>query len=435
MKLAIHGNTPYAWAAAIQMAALGNDILLCPAWYTLIDTPDAELLREPGLAALLQEQRRAGRLRFAIGKDCDTAATGVTQHWMAGEAHPGRLRSKVDTLLASQPPEAPLPVIVVLSAYPVGTLPALRQHVHDGFPGRSPSLLMLPLFARAGSLLSDFVSPVMLLIGSDESGPALAELLEVLRPVSRRARDVLVVPLAAAELIKASVNAMLATRISFMNEMAAFCEQVGVDVELVRQGLAADPRIGSDYLQPGCGFGGPSFSSELLSFARTLQSSLARDSLIKTAIDINEHQRELLFRKLWRYFDGHLAGRSFAIWGAAYKPGSAVVKDSAVHPLLQALWAQGARTVVHDPLAGDTLRIAYADQALLRVVDSPYAATEAADALILVTACEVFQSLDYERLRQTLKQPVIFDGRNIYDPNYLADLGFTYVGIGRGVVV
>lgn len=435
MKLAIHGNTPYAWAAAIQMAALGNDVLLCPAWYALVDSPDEELLREPVLSSLLQEQFRHGRLRIARGHDCCQSAMGITQHWMAGEGRPERLRAKVEDLLDSLPPEAALPTIVVLSAYPAGTLPNLRQHLQVRMSGRPTAVLALPLFVRAGSLLADFLSPALLLLGSNDDGAPLAELLEVLRPISRRAREVMVVPLAAAELIKAGVNAMLATRISFMNEMAALCEQVGVDVELVRQGLAADPRIGSDYLQPGCGFGGPSFSSELLSFARTLQDSLARDSLIKTAIGINEYQRELLFRKLWRYFDGRLAGRSFAIWGAAYKPGSAVVQDSAVHPLLQALWAQGARTVVHDPLAGDTLSVTYADQKLLEVVNSPYAAVDGADALILVTACEVFQSPDYDRLRQMLRQPVIFDGRNIYDPDYLTDLGFTYVGIGRGVVV
>jgi len=224
--------------------------------------------------------------------------------------------------------------------------------------------------------------------------------------------------------------------------MATLCESVGVDIDLVRQGLAADPRIGSDYLDAGCGFGGPSFSDELLDFSRSVQASIDQQTLIANALRINERQRDILFRKLWRYFEGDLSGRCFAIWGAAYKPNSASVQDSAVHPLRQALWAQGARTRVYDPLAAQSLRECYPDQPLLEIVDQPYdvlncsssTASAGADALIVVTAWEIFQSPDYARIRAGLRQPFILDGRNVYNPDYLREQGFTYVGIGRGDV-
>ncbi|MEL0027844.1 MAG: UDP binding domain-containing protein [Perlucidibaca sp.] len=459
MNLVILGSTPHAWVAAIQMAAFGNEVTLCPSWNLLLSEPDDELLREPGLAALRLEQERAGRLRYAAGIDYTHLETATPdQFWIASEASPQRLLKECEGLLiAALMREAcvRLPVFCVLSPFPVGTLARLQGHMRKvadylrqqarvdqrRVANCQPVVHALPLFVRAGTLLQDFNQPSLVLIGSDDNADASA-LLDALRPIVRRAREVMIVPLAAAELIKSGVNAMLATRMSFMNEIASLCERIGVDVDLVRQGMAADPRIGGDYLQPGCGFGGPSFSSELLSFARTMRDTLDRDSLIETAISINESQREVLFRKLWRHFQGQLAGRCFAIWGAAYKPGSASVQDSAVHPLLQALWAQGARTRVYDPLAGISLAEHYPDQPLLTVVPTAYAAVqscdeggEGADALILVTACEEFHCPDFGLLDASLRQPLIFDGRNIYDPDHLADLGFTYVGIGRGTVV
>lgn len=460
MNLVIHGNTPFAWAAAIQMAAFGNQVTLCPSWAALITDPDAELLREPGLAALRMEQQRVGRLRFARGIDFTFPDVPTPDHfWIAHDASQRRLLKEAEALLSAafiRADSGRLPAFCVLTPFPVGTLARLQTYLHQVadylrqqghadqrvVPEQPPAVYALPLFVRAGSILSDFKQPPLLLIGSDDAALG-GDLLEALRPVVRRAHEVMIVPLAAAEMIKSGVNAMLATRMSFMNEIASLCERLNVDVDLVRQGMAADPRIGGDYLQPGCGFGGPSFSSELLSFARTMKDTLDRRSLIETAISINERQREILFRKLWRHFEGRLAGRCFAIWGAAYKPGSASVQDSAVHPLLQALWAQGARTRVYDPLAGTSLAETYPDQPLLTVVPGAYAAVEAcsgsggegADALILVTACEEFQNPDFTLLRTALKQPLIFDGRNVYDPAYLAEIGFTYIGIGRGTVV
>lgn len=464
MNLVVHGNTLFAWTAAAQMAALGHSVLLCPAWSVLVSVPDDEVLREPGLREAVLSQQNAGRLRLGKGVDVLAPdASWVHQHWLAEDAGPRRLQDHCEALLvaaclqfnASQ--AQALPAFAVLTPYPIGTLVALNTHlqaVYDyqlqqaqadqrALPASAPVLYHFPLFVRGGFALRDFMNPSLLLLGCDEP-EAEAFLLEGLRPILRRAQETQLVSLAAAEVIKSAVNAMLATRVSFMNELAELCENLHVDVEDVRQGLAADPRIGSAYLEPGCGFGGPSFADEVIDFSRTLEQSLDRPSLLGTVMSINQRQRELLFRKIWRYFHGDLAGRCFAVWGASYKPGSSSVQGSAVHPLLQALWAQGARTVVYDPMASANLAALYSDQPLLTVASSQAeslqgAVTEApsqgVDALVLVTAWDEFNAPDYALLKRCLKTPVVFDGRNVFDPEFMKDQGFVYVGIGRGDIV
>lgn len=457
MNIVVHGNTSFAWTAALQMSALGHSVILCPAWCELIILPDSEVSRELGLADLLESQLQSGRFQLARGVDfVDANVAAVEQHWMAIDGKVCGLLEQCEALLAAacqRPAATTLPLFGVLTAFPIGTLSRLSEHLlavladsrrqaelnGRAFPQGRPSTFALPLFIRAGSSLKDFLSPSLLLIGCTDND-CRDTVLETLRPIVRRAAKVKVVTPDAAEVIKSSVNGMLATRMSFMNEVALLCEKLNVDVEVVRQGIAADPRVGQDYLEPGCGFGGPSFSGEVINFSHTLNDTLGRRSLIETVMDINVRQREELFRKIWRYFQGDLKGRCFAIWGAAYKPGSASVQDSAVHPLLEALWAQGAHTCVYDPLAGSNLAAQYPDQPLLTVASTASMALQGCaelwtDALILVTAWDEFQALDFALLRRQLRQPVIFDGRNVYDPVFMRNEGFTYIGIGRGAAV
>ena len=459
MNLVIHGNTLFAWTAAAQMAAQGHSVLLCPAWSVLITVPDDEVLREPGLREAVLTQQSAGRLRLGKGVDVLLPASDqlpVHQHWIAESSGARRLQDHCEAILVAacqQTDALALPAFAVLTPYPIGTLASLNTHLNAVFeyqcqqakadqrevPQVAPLLYHFPLFVRGGFALHDFMNPSLLLLGCDEPS-AESFLLEGLRPILRRAQETLLVSLAAAEVIKSGVNAMLATRVSFMNELAELCEILKVDVEDVRQGLAADPRIGSAYLEPGCGFGGPSFADEVIDFSRTLEQSLDRPSLLGTVMSINQRQRELLFRKVWRYFQGDLAGRCFAVWGASYKPGSSSVQGSAVHPLLQALWAQGASTVVYDPMAGANLAAEYVDQPLLTLASSQAESLQGCrgqgvDALLLVTAWDEFSAPDYALLKRALRTPVIFDGRNVYDPAFMQSQGFTYVGIGRGEIV
>ncbi|MFN3586161.1 MAG: UDP-glucose dehydrogenase family protein [Moraxellaceae bacterium] len=426
MKLTVHGNNHFAWVSAAKLAEKGNQVTLCVRPHEgRVDAFD--MAREPFLPALVAEQEAAGRL--LITQDGGREARA---YLLADDYSEASLRALLQSLPAGNRGAG---IFLVLSPLPVGTLRRLQQEIDarreaNGAPRRA-FLASMPLFVREGTALADFERPQLFLLGSEDK-EVIDCVQEFMRPFMRQAAEIMLVPVEAAELIKFGINAMLATRISFMNEMAALAEKVGVDIEIVRQGIGADPRIGHAYLQAGCGFGGPSLSSDLLSFSRTMKEELDAAGLMETVIAINESQKEILFRKIWRFFRGDLAGRTVAVWGAAFKPGTSSVSNSVVHPLLQALWAQGCRTRVYDPQAMEALRRVYRDQPLLECAASAQAATTGADAVALVTAWDEFWSPDFERVAQHMKTPVMFDGRNLYEPEQLQAYGFRYFGIGRG---
>lgn len=421
INISVYGNTHYAWVTAAKLAEKGHQVMLCLPVGDSSPTPfDAS--REWLLPELLEEQQAAGRLTIV-----ESSRGSGSLHLLADDYSEAEFRDAVQTILKGNPEAG---ILLVLSPLPVGALEKLRQELAATVV-TPVKLGVLPLFVREGTALADFEHPQLLLLGSEDEA-VIACVRDVMRAFMRQAREVMVVPVTTAELIRFGINAMLATRVSFMNEMAALAEKVNVDIELVRQGMGADPRVGRDYLQAGCGFGGPTFSSDLMSFARTIKEELDAPGLIESVLAINESQREILFRKMWRFFRGELTGRTVAVWGAAFKPGTSSVNNSVVHALLQALWAQGCRTRVYDPLANDSLSKVYPDQPLLELASSARAAAEGADALALVTAWDEFWNPDFVDLAKMMKQPVMFDGRNIYEPDNMQSLGFRYFGIGRG---
>lgn len=428
MNISVYGNTLFAWVTAAKLAEKGNQVGLC---LRAEGQPSGALFdatREWLLPELLEEQQASGRLTLA---SCNRGDSAI--HLLADDYSEASLADAIAPLLAGAAGDT---YILVLSQVAIGTLQKVRADIQaearaDG--GRF-FLGTLPLFIREGTALADFERPALVLLGSEDA-PMVDCVKGFMRPFMRQARKVLVVPLAAAELIRFGINAMLATRISFMNEMAALAEKIGVDIELVREGMAADPRVGADYLQAGCGFGGPGFAHDLLSFARTIHEELDTVGLIDAVLAINESQREILFRKIWRFFRGELQGKVVAVWGAAFKPGTSSVNNSVVHALLQALWAQGCRTRVYDPQAQAALQKAYPDQPLLELADSAAAAVRGADAIALVTAWDEFWSPDFGALAATMRQPVMFDGRNLYDPAQITAYGFRYFGIGHGEAI
>ncbi|PTQ89762.1 nucleotide sugar dehydrogenase [Agitococcus lubricus] len=432
MKICVHGDTLLAWVSAAKLAETGNNVVMRvdKANYTF------EPAREPGLLPLLEQQQQAGRLQItALTEDLPRH---INIHLIALDVVLEEIERLTAAILSNSDAKTDI-LFLVLSTLPVGSLDYLqdianqkathldlRQRVH---------VVGLPVFGREGTALTDFAKPSMLLVSGDDSGMAVRQTLELMRPFVRQATHVMVVPHTTAELIKLGINAMLATRISFINEMAALAEKLGVDIELVREGLAADPRIGGDYLQPGCGFGGPSFSDDLLSYAKTMKEELDTSGLIDAVLAINESQREILFRKIWRFFHGRLQGLNIAIWGAAFKAGTASLENSVVHPLLEALWAQDCKTTVYDPMAGVSLHEMYGQQPLLTIAESAASAVKHADALVIVTAWDEFWNPDFELLKQNLKQAVVFDGRNIYEPDFMLEQGFRYFAIGRGEAI
>jgi UDPglucose 6-dehydrogenase len=426
VKISVYGNTHFAWVTAAKLAEKGNLVTHCVHPQENI-VAAFDVSREWLLPELIEEQKKAGRLKVQMG------CRGLGRiHMLADDYSEVTLRSAIQPILASMAGDT---FIMVLTPLPVGTLQRIQRDIDVILKEEKRSerayLAALPLFIREGTALADFERPQLFLLGSEDK-PVIDCVSEFMRPFMQHAREVMVVPVAAAELIKFGINAMLATRISFMNEMAALSEKIGVDIELVRQGMAADPRVGRDYLQAGCGFGGPSFAGDLLSFARTIKEELDTAGLIDAVLAINESQREILFRKIWRFFRGDLAGKTVAVWGAAFKPGTSSVNNSVVHALLQALWAQGCRTRVYDPQAIDALKKVYPSQALLEFADSALAAARGADAIALVTAWDEFWSPDFDELAAQMVRPVIFDGRNLYEPEQMQAYGFRYFGIGRG---
>jgi UDPglucose 6-dehydrogenase len=429
MRLCVHGDSLFAWVSAAKLAETGNQVLMRTSGINNSFDPS----REPNLHTLLTEQELAKRLQ--MGSLADEIPSSIYIHLIAVDLAIDGVEGLIADVIKQADDKSPL-LFLVLSTLPIGSFDRLQLFAEQlmSQQGRTQgvSIVGLPLFCREGTALVDFSKPENLLISGENGSAAITHTMELMRPFVRQASHIMIVPHTTAELIKMGVNAMLATRISFINEMASLSEKLGVDIELVREGLAADPRIGSGYLQAGCGFGGPSFSDDLLSYAKTLREEIDTSGLIDAVLAINESQREILFRKVWRFFHGKLAGKKIAIWGAAFKAGTASLENSVVHPLLQALWAQGCITQVFDPLASEALYAQYGAHPLLVIAKTAEEATQQADALVLVTAWDEFWSPDFEQLKKNLKQAVVFDGRNMYEPDFMLEQGFRYFAIGRG---
>ena len=238
-------------------------------------------------------------------------------------------------------------------------------------------------------------------------------------------------PILDAEFTKLSISGMLATRISFMNDLANVSEKLGIDIQNVQQGLASDSRIGASYLSAGAGFGGENFSHDILTLSNTVNATGVKSRLLDQVWEINEQQKEILFRKLWNIFKGDLKNKKIAIWGASFKENTASIQNSSIHPLLEALWAQGAIVYLHDPEALHEVNALYGARADLILCSDQYQVIQQADALCLLTAWKQYWSPDFQYLKQQMNRPLILDGRNIYDPAYVKSQGFEYQGVGR----
>lgn len=291
----------------------------------------------------------------------------------------------------------------------------------------------LPDMIQEGRSAESFTHSRAVVVGIEQqhSDFAQMQIRELLRPFFPLSQQYLFMPILDAEFTKLSISGMLATRISYMNDLAQVAEKLQIDIENVRLGLGADNRIGSSYLQPGVGFGGDNFSRDILTLSETMSSSGTNSRLLQQVWEINQQQKELLFRKLWNYYCCDLKGKVVAIWGAAFKENTGSTINSPVHAMLEALWAQQVTVKVHDPAALPDLERLYGPRADLVLCQRPYEAVEGAHALCLMTAWKAYWSPDYPRLKQLMAHPLLLDGRNIYDPAYVKAQGFAYEGVGR----
>lgn len=288
----------------------------------------------------------------------------------------------------------------------------------------------LPDVIQEGNAIQSFTQLKQVIVGveQEETQNLMSELL---RPIFQFKQQFLFMPILDAEFTKLSISGMLATRISYMNDLASVSEKLGIDISNVRQGLAADTRIGATYLSPGAGFGGENFSHDILTLSNTVADMGAHSHLLEQVWAINEQQKEVLFRKLWNYYHSHLKGKIVAIWGASFKENTSSIQNAPIHVMLQALWAQGITVQLHDPQALKEIKKMYGVRADLILCEDQYQAVENADALCLMTAWAQYWSPDYAQLKQKMKHPLILDGRNIYDPKYVKSQGFAYQGVGR----
>lgn len=324
--------------------------------------------------------------------------------------------------------------IVTKSTVPVGTAEKVRTAIQTELDARGSDLQFSvasnPEFLKEGAAIEDFMKPDRVVVGADDDR-AVDLLRSLYAPFNRNHERLIVMDIPSAELTKYAANAMLATKISFMNELSNLAELLNADIELVRQGIGSDPRIGYHFIYPGCGYGGSCFPKDVQALHRTARQH-GYDARILDAVEaVNQDQKSVLLHKIVKTHGEDLSGKTFAIWGLAFKPNTDDMREAPSLVIIDGLLARGAAIKAYDPVAAEEASHIYAGNDSVQFCDELYDTTEAADSLVIVTEWKAFRSPDFERLRSQLRQPIIFDGRNIYDPAQLQALGFKYQGIGR----
>jgi UDPglucose 6-dehydrogenase len=434
VKVAVIGTGYVGLVVGACLAETGNDVLCA-------DVDDAKIaglkenrlpIYEPGLEPLVVRNQREGRLQFttevgrsversdviviAVGTPPDEDGSADLQHVLAVARTIGEHMN--------QPK-----IVITKSTVPVGTAARIRAEIekHTRVPFHVCSN---PEFLKEGAAVDDFMKPDRVIVGvdSEDAGRVLAELYA---PFVRTGNPIIFMDTPSAEMTKYAANAMLATRISFMNQMARLCEAVGADVTLVRKGIGSDRRIGQAFLFPGPGYGGSCFPKDVKALLRTAEANGMRLDILESVEAANERQKRLLFEKIERHFDGRLAGTAIAVWGLAFKAETDDVRESPALVLVEALLSAGAIVRVHDPAAVESARRHLGDR--VTYAAHAYEAVDGAAALVIVTEWLEYRNPDFDRMKRLLVRPLIVDGRNLYDPVRLARLGFTYDSIGRPV--
>lgn len=442
MKVSIFGSGYVGLVTGACLAEVGNDVVCVDIDQGKIDRLNqGEVpIYEPGLDAIIKRNMAANRLRFTT--DIDLAVEhGLFQFVAVGtppdEDGSADLQYVLAVARSIGQRMTEYRIVVNKSTVPVGTADkvraAIRAMLDERQGGPEFDVVSNPEFLKEGAAIEDFMKPDRIVVGTDN--PRTTELLRALYAPFNRNHDRLVcMDIRSAELTKYAANAMLATKISFMNELANLAERLGADIEKVRVGIGSDPRIGYHFIYPGCGYGGSCFPKDVKALERTARDTGYAAQLLKAVEDVNQRQKLRLYEKALAYFQGDLRGKTFALWGLAFKPNTDDMREASSRALMEALWAAGAAVRAYDPVAMEEARRLYGERADLVLCDSPEAALRGADALCTVTEWNVFRSPDFDFIRSTLTHPVIFDGRNLYDPMRLKALGFDYFGIGRGGV-
>ena len=326
-------------------------------------------------------------------------------------------------------------IVVNKSTVPVGTAKKVSDTLQTELDVRNNNVefdvVSNPEFLKEGAAIEDFMKPDRIIVGAEN--PRTAELMRALYAPFNRSHDrVQLMDLASAELTKYAANAMLATKISFMNELANIAEQLGADIEQVRLGIGSDPRIGYQFIYPGCGYVGSCFPKDVKALKHTAKSVGYTPTLISAVDTVNQNQKQLLFKKISEYFNGGLKDKVIALWGLAFKPNTDDMREASSRELMEALWEAGAKIQAYDPVALDECKRIYGDHPQLTICTSANDALNSADVLAIVTEWNEFRSPDFTMIKNSLTDSTIFDGRNLYEPSLMRQLGFKYYAIGRG---
>ncbi len=440
MRVTIFGSGYVGLVTGACLADAGNDVLCVD-----VDAAKIEGLKqgiipihEPGLDALIKSNIEAERLKFttsakegvdhglfqliAVGTPPDEDGSADLKYVLAVARSIGEHMNEYK-------------VVITKSTVPVGTSDKVRGAVTETLSKRKTDhefdVVSNPEFLKEGAAIEDFMRPDRVVVGTDN--PRVTELLRALYdPFTRSREKLIIMDLRSAELTKYAANAMLATKISFMNELANLAERFGADIEKVRVGIGSDPRIGYHFIYPGLGYGGSCFPKDVQALARSARGVGYTPALLDSVESVNKAQKQVLFQKISKHFAGNLQGKTLAVWGLAFKPGTDDMREAPSRVLLEQLWQAGAKVRAFDPAAMKETRRIFGERADLVLCNRARETLEGADALAIVTEWKEFRSPDFDNLKKQLREPVIFDGRNLYDPSMMKKLGFQYYAIGRG---
>ena len=440
MKITVIGTGYVGLVSGACLAEVGNDVLCLDLDLEKIRVLEAGgiPIYEPGLQDMVQRNVAAGRLHFttdvaravrhgtmqfiAVGTPPDEDGSADMQYVLTAARSIGRLMTDYK-------------VVVDKSTVPVGTADKVHEAIADELGQRGVqtpfAVVSNPEFLKEGAAVEDFMRPDRIIVGaSDEHAISLMRALYA--PFQRNRERLIVTDARSAELTKYAANAMLATRISFMNELANLAEKLGADIEMVRQGMGSDPRIGYHFLYPGCGYGGSCFPKDVKALIKTAAGAGDMGLKVLMAVEAaNSAQKHVLGRKIKQRLGDDLTGRHFALWGLAFKPNTDDMREAPSLELLTDLLAAGATVAAYDPAAMHEAQRVLGNEPRVRYAQSPNDALDGADALVIVTEWKEFRSPDFELIKERLKQPLIVDGRNLYDPALVRGMGFDYLAIGR----
>ncbi|ARM30993.1 UDP-glucose/GDP-mannose dehydrogenase family protein [Prosthecochloris sp. HL-130-GSB] len=439
MKITIFGSGYVGLVTGACFAEVGNEVLC-------VDIDESKIQRlqngeipiyEPGLEEMVTENSREGRLRFTSDVE-EGVGFGLFQFIAVGtppdEDGSADLRHVLSVADSIGTHMDDYRIVIDKSTVPVGTADLVKDKIGSALSARSVSIdfdvVSNPEFLKEGDAIGDFMKPDRIVVGVDN--PRTKELLRTLYAPFNRSHDrFIAMDIRSAELTKYAANAMLATKISFMNEIANIAERVGADVEAVRQGIGSDSRIGFSFIYPGVGYGGSCFPKDVQALERTARQ-YGYDARILQAVEAVNHDQKLsLVGKMKKHFNNDLAGKTIALWGLSFKPNTDDMREAPSRRVMEELWSMGAKVRAYDPVAMDEVRRIYGDRDDLVTVDHPEQALKGADALAVLTEWMVFRSPDFETMKKELRTPVIFDGRNMYNPDMMEQLGITYYSIGR----